>query len=286
MVDISAALVVKLRKMSGQGMMDCKNSLKETNGDLDEAMALLRKKGLATLAKRADRNTSEGRLVCAKSRDSKEAAMAMLCCETDFVSKSDDFVAAAELLGKCVLQSDDQATIESVMEASVDGRKFSDILTEVVSRTGEKMEVGDIARYTIAGTGVLGTYVHFNHKLGAMVEIETSSDETSCQTFAVATDIAMHITAINPAGVDSDSIDPAVIEKEKAIAAEQMKNKPANIIEKIVAGKLQKFFKDNCLVDQPFVKDDSKTVGQALAEAAKAAGGEAKIKRFIRFEIG
>ena len=145
--------------------------------------------------------------------------------------------------------------------------------------------MGDFTRYSVAN-GVIGTYVHFNNKLGSMVQVETANDEALEALSAIATDIAMHVTAINPAAVDRDSVDPALIEKEKAIAAEQVKNKPANIIEKIVEGKINKFLKDNCLVDQMFVKDDSKTVGQALAEAAKQAGGEAKITRFIRFEIG
>jgi elongation factor Ts len=285
MAEIPAALVMKLRKMSGQGMMDCKKALAETDGDLDEAMALLRKKGLATLEKRAGRETSEGRVVCKKSPDGKTAAMATLCCETDFVSKSDDFVGAAELLADCALSCSADEGAENILKTEVDGKKFSEILTDTVSKTGEKTEVGDFTRYSVVN-GVIGTYVHFNNKLGSMVQVETANDEALEALSAIATDIAMHVTAINPAAVDRDSVNPALIEKEKAIAAEQVKNKPANIIEKIVEGKINKFLKDNCLVDQMFVKDDSKTVGQALAEAAKQAGGEAKITRFIRFEIG
>ena len=286
MSQISAALVMKLRKISGQGMMDCKKALIETNGDLDEAMAVLRKKGLATLKKRAARETTEGKVVCKKSDDEKKAAIATLCCETDFVSKSDDFVAAAKLLAECSLLSQDSEGPQAILETEIQGKKFSEILTEAISKTGEKMEVGDFTRYEVNGTGLIGTYVHFNDKLGTMVEIETTGDEVSCALTQTATDIAMHITAINPVAIDADSIGPETIEKEKAIAAEQVKNKPANIIDKIVEGKLNKFFKENCLLNQPFVKDDSTTVGCALEEAAKQAGGEAKIKRFIRMQIG
>ena len=286
MSQISAALVMKLRKISGQGMMDCKKALIETNGDLDEAMAVLRKKGLATLKKRAARETTEGKVVCKKSDDEKKAAIATLCCETDFVSKSDDFVAAAKLLAECSLLSQDSEGPQAILETEIQGKKFSEILTEAISKTGEKMEVGDFTRYEVNGTGLIGTYVHFNDKLGTMVEIETTGDEVSCALTQTATDIAMHITAINPVAIDADSIGPDTIEKEKAIAAEQVKNKPANIIDKIVEGKLNKFFKENCLLNQPFVKDDSTTVGCALEEAAKQAGGEAKIKRFIRMQIG
>ena len=286
MAEISAKAVMKLRKMSGQGMMDCKKALQETGGDLDEAMALLRKKGLATMAKRAGRDTSEGILVSKKSNDGKVAAIASLCCETDFVSKNDDFIATAELLGECCLACSADEGAENLAETEINGKKFSEIITDVVSKTGEKTEIGDYTRYKIDGTGTVGAYVHFNNKLGAMVEVEASSDDVAAAVESVAVDIAMHVTAINPAGVDRDMIDADVIEKERAIAAEQVKDKPANIIDKIVEGKLGKFFKDNCLVDQIFVKDDSKTVGEALAEVAKSAGGEAKIKRFVRFEIG
>lgn len=286
MAEITAGLVMKLRKMCGQGMMDCKKALLETGGELDEAMSLLRKKGLATLEKRAGRETSEGHVVCRKSEDGRTAALATLCCETDFVSQSDDFVAAADILGACALLAQADEGAEALLETSYDGKKFSEILTDTVSRTGEKTEVGDFVRYKLDGTGVIGTYVHFNNKLGSMVEIETNGDDISCGLAAIAADIAMHITAINPAGIDRDSIAPETIEKERAIAAEQVKNKPANIIDKIIEGKLGKFFKDNCLVDQPFVKDDTRTVGQALADAAKEAGGEAGIKRFVRLEIG
>ena len=286
MTEISAALVMKLRKMSKQGMMDCKAALKEAGGELEKAMEILRKKGLATLEKRGARETTEGRIVCKASDDGKTAAMSMLCCETDFVAKSDDFVAATDMLGECSLICEKDQGAENLLETSLDGKSFSEILTDTVSKTGEKIEVGDYVRYQVGGSGLIGSYIHFNGKVGAMLEIEADSDQTAAGLATMAADIAMHITAINPVGLDRDSIAPEVIEREKAIAAEQVKNKPPEIIDKIVQGKMGKFFKENCLVDQKFVKDDSKTVGQALAEAAKAAGGEAKIKRFIRFEIG
>jgi elongation factor Ts len=286
MADISAAAVMKLRKASGQGMMDCKKALEETNGDFDAAMELLRKKGLATLQKRAERETTQGRLICRKSPDGRTMAMVTLCCETDFVAKNDDFSAACEKLGQCALKADTQATPQDLMEIEIDGRKFSDILTEAVSKIGEKIEIGDFARYTLSGSGLFGSYVHFNEKTGAMVEIETDSDKTAAALQQLANEIAMHITAIKPIAVDRESVAPSVLEQERRIAAEQVKNKPANMVEKIVEGKIAKFLKENCLLEQPFVKDDSKTVSEVLNETARAAGGRAKIKRFVRFEIG
>lgn len=286
MADIAAGLVMKLRKMSGQGMMDCKKALGETNGNLDAAMDLLRKKGLATLEKRAGRDTTEGLVLSKTSDDGKTAVMVSLCCETDFVAKNEDFGAAAEKLLECGFVAPVESGGESLLDVEVDGKKFSQLLTDTVSKTGEKTEVGDFQRYTLSGSGAIGSYVHFNHKVGAMVEIEADRADVACAVKPVADDICMHITAMNPLALDQNSFDPEVIEKERAIAAEQVKDKPANIIDKIVDGKIGKFFKDNCLVEQSFVKDDSKTVGQALADAAKAAGGEAKIKRFVRIEIG
>ncbi len=288
MAEISAALVMKLRKMSGQGMMDCKKALQEADGDINEAINILRKKGLATLAKRAERETSQGLVVCKNSADGRTATMATLCCETDFVAKSDDFIAAAQSLADFALACPANEGIENILETTVDGKKYNDLLTETVSKTGEKTQVGDYTKYKLEGPGLISTYIHFNGKVGTMVQIDTSDDATASSDMLKRTagDIAMHITATKPLALNKDQIDTETIEREKAIFAEQVKNKPENIIEKIVMGKLQKFFAENCLLQQPFVKDDSKTVEQVLAEAAKQSGGKANIKRFARFDVG
>ena len=288
MSEISAAMVMELRKMSGQGMMDCKKALQEANGDTQQAMDILRKKGLATLAKRAGRDTSEGLVICKSGDDGKTAVMATLCCETDFVAKSDDFVAAAKTLADYALACPADEGVDHLLETSIDGKTFNDLLTETVSKTGEKTQVGDYAKYTLDGPGLIGTYIHFNEKVGTMVQIDTGDDATAGNDALkqTAADIAMHITATKPLALDKDQIDPETIEREKAIFAEQVKGKPANIIEKIVEGKMKKFYVENCLLEQPFVKDDSKTVKQILVEAAQQAGGEAKMKRFVRFDVG
>ena len=288
MTEISASMVMELRKMSGQGMMDCKRALQEANGDVEQAMGILRKKGLATLAKRAERETTEGTVVSKRSEDSKVAAMATLCCETDFVAKSDDFIAATKALASAALACAADEGVDNILETIVDGKKFNDILTEAVSKTGEKTQVGDFAKYKLDGPGLINTYIHFNEKVGTMVQIETSDETIAAADVLkqIASDIAMHITATKPLSLDKDGIDPEMIEQEKAIFAEQVKNKPANIIDKIVEGKTKKFFAENCLLQQQFVKDNSKTVEQVLTEAAKQAGGEAKIQRFVRFEVG
>jgi len=283
MTEISASMVVKLRRM-----MDCKKALQEANGDIEQAIQILRKKGLATLSKRAERETTEGLIVSKTSEDSKTAALATLCCETDFVAKSEDFVAAAETLSDYALACSADEDVENILETTVDGKKFSDILSEIASKTGEKTQVGDYAKYKLDGPGLIGTYIHFNRKVGTMVLIETSDDNvaTSDLLKQTASDIAMHITATKPLSLDKDGISSETIEREKAIFAEQVKNKPPNIIDKIVEGRIKKFYEENCLLDQKFVKDDSKSVEQVLSEAAKQAGGKAKIKRFARFEVG
>ncbi|MFC1781076.1 translation elongation factor Ts [Planctomycetota bacterium] len=288
MVEISAAMVMKLRKMSGQGMMDCKKALQEADGDVEKALDILRKKGLATLAKRAERETSQGLVVTACSDDGKSAAMATLCCETDFVAKSDDFIAAAKTLAQYALACPVDEGIANVLNTVIDGKKYNDILTETVSKTGEKTQVGDFAKYSLEGSGLIKTYIHFNEKVGTMVQVDTSDEATasSQDLVSAAGDIAMHITATKPLALSEDQIDPDMIAREKAICAEQVKNKPPKIIEKIVEGKMKKFFAENCLLKQPFVKDDSKAVEQVLSEAATLASGEAKITRFVRFDVG
>ncbi len=288
MAEISASMVMKLRKMSGQGMMDCKKALHEAGGDIEGAMEILRKKGLATLAKRAARETSEGVVVSWADSDGKAAGLATLCCETDFVAKSDDFIRATEFIRDCIGKCEGDCGPGAILETEVGGTKGSDIVTETVSKTGEKVEVGDFARYKLGGPGLIGTYIHFNGKVGTMVEIETSDDKVAAADILkqAAADIAMHITATKPLSLEREGISPEIIERERAIFAEQVKNKPANIVEKIVEGKMKKFYAENCLLEQQFVKDDSKTVAQVLSESAKKAGGEAKIKRFARFEVG
>lgn len=286
MAEISASAVMKLRQMSGQGMMDCKKALGEANGNLDEAMTILRKKGLATLAKRAGRETTQGRVIsCIRGN---KTVLASLCCETDFVAGSDDFKNAAKLLEDYAMACTSDSDAAALAETALKGKKLAEVITDVVSKTGEKCELGDYARFEAGSTSAVGAYVHFNSKVGSMVELECSSEAVakSADVKAIALDIAMHATAAKPLSLDEASMDPKTIAQEKDVAADLVKNKPANIIDKIVEGKMKKFFADNCLVHQPFVKDDKKSVSQVVSEAAKKAGGTAKVKRFVRFEIG
>lgn len=280
---ISAGDVMKLRKMSGQGMMDCKKALTETDGDVKEAMLLLRKKGLATMEKRAGRDTSEGRVLISCGKDF--VALASLCCETDFVAKSEGFAETAEIMKNYIAICQAEEGGEALAATVIDGKAFSEVITDTVSKTGEKTEIGDYTKYKVVNGNIIGSYVHFNNKVGALVEIEAQGVSNTAELVTAANDAAMHATAANPVSLDRSSVDPELIAKERALATEQMKNKPAAIIEKIVDGKMGKFFADNCLVDQKFVKNEDVTVGNMVSDAAKKLGGTAKIKRFTRFEI-
>lgn len=288
MAEITAAAVMKLRNMSGQGMMDCKKALAETDGDVEKAMELLRKKGLATLAKRSEREASEGLAVCKASEDGKTVAMATLCCETDFVSKSEGFGAVAGSLADYAMECNAAEGIDALLATSLDGKTFQEKITDLVSQTGEKTEVGNYAKFKLDGPGLISTYIHFNGKVGAMVKIEASDDNVAASepVQAIAGDICMHISAVKPLSLDKSGIDPVLAAKERDIYTEQVKDKPAQIIDKIVDGKMGRFYAENCLLQQPFVKDDKKTVEQVLTDAAKQAGGKAKLVQFVRFEVG
>ena len=288
MADISAADVMKLRKITGQGMMDCKAALNESGGDVDKAVEILRRKGLATMAKRAERETSEGLVITRAAGDGRTTVLACLCCETDFVAKSEDFKAAAATMGEYAMACTQDEGAQNLAETQLKGKRFADLLTELVSKTGEKTLVGDYAKFTLSGPGLITTYIHFNGKVGAMVQIDADSEAVSGSEAIkkVAADVAMHITAAKPLALDHSGIDPDIVAREKAIFADQIKGKPAEIVDKIVEGKMKKFYAENCLLDQPFVKDDKKSVAEIVAEATRKAGGQAKIARFVRFEVG
>jgi len=296
MTEIPASMVVKLRKITGQGMMDCKNALQEANGDIDKAIQILRKKGLAVLAKRADRETFEGTVITWESDDLRMGGLSVLRCETDFVAKSDDFQDMVKYIRKSIQTSEkEEIDVKNPLEISVDGKTLGDRRTELASKTGEKIELvqKEYRKFYLPRDqpGLIRTYLHFNGKVGAMVEIWTNNDEvaTSDVLKQTAFDIAMHIAATKPMALDKNELyecKPEIIEQEKAVYREQVKDKPADMIEKIVEGKMKKFYTESCLLDQLFVKDDSKTVAQVLAESAKQAGGTAKINKFERFDVG
>jgi elongation factor Ts len=271
---ISAADVKALRDQTGAGMMDCKRALSEAEGDLKRANELLRERGLAKAGKREGRATSEG--VIATAIDGGVGAMVEVGCETDFVARTDNFIAIGEKLASAVAADASLCSADALLEASVDGKKVADLVTEAIATLGENVVVKNVARIDVGG--VVGGYVHAGGKLGVIVGLETSDSGAD----ALAKDIAMHIAAADPtpAAVTRDAIASDLLDSERAIYTAQAKQegKPDKVVERIVEGKINKYLSQICLVEQPFVKDSDQSVGDVL--------GEATVTAFHRFKLG
>ena len=261
MAQISASDVGKLRKTTGAGMMDCKKALQEADGDFDKAVEIIRKKGQAVANKRADREASEG-CVLAKTNDAATAGYLMaLNCETDFVAKNDDFVKlASSILDKAIEVGAD--SIDALNAASLGGKTVAETIVEQIGVIGEKIELAYVEKIDAAQ---VVPYIHHGNKLATLVGLSAVAN------IEVGKDVAMQIAAMNPVAIDKDGVAADVIEKEKEIGREQAlkEGKPENIVDKIAEGKLNKFFKENTLLNQEFTKDNKKTVRQYLQEANK-----------------
>lgn len=256
---ITASAVNELRKMTGAGMMDCKKALQETGGDMEAAIDFLRKKGQKISAKRADRDATEGAVIAKSSADMKTGVIVKLSCETDFVAKNDDFVALANKLADLALEHK-PADLAAFNALSFEGSTVSERLVEEIGKIGEKIEVPEYA--IVNGEAVVG-YIHAGNKLGVLVQLNKTANDG---IMAAGKDVAMQIAAMNPIAVNEDEVPEDVKKRELEIGMEQARaeGKPEQILEKIAMGKLNKYFKDNTLLSQPFVKDSSKTVGAML----------------------
>jgi elongation factor Ts len=264
MSTISAADVNKLRQMTGAGMMDCKKALTETNGDFDAAVDFLRKKGAKVSAARADRDAKEGAIIAKTSADNKLGIIIQLSCETDFVAKNEDFVKFANSIADLAL-THKPATADALKALDMDGQPLSERLMEQVGKIGEKI---DVVKYEIVEANNVVAYIHGANRLGVLVAMNNAPSEAN---LIAGKDAAMQVAALNPAAVDKDGVDSTVIERELEIAKDQVRaeGKPENMIEKIAQGKLAKFYKENTLLNQEFVKDGSLTVAQMLDKAEK-----------------
>ncbi len=264
MSTISAADVNKLRQMTGAGMMDCKKALTETNGDFDAAVDFLRKKGAKVSAARADRDAKEGAIIAKTSADNKLGIIIQLSCETDFVAKNEDFVKFANSIADLAL-AHKPATADALKALDLGGQPLSERLMEQVGKIGEKI---DVVKYEIVEASNVVAYIHGANRLGVLVAMNNAPSEANLMA---GRDAAMQVAALNPAAVDKDGVDSTVIERELEIAKDQVRaeGKPENMIEKIAQGKLAKFYKENTLLNQEFVKDGSLTVAQMLDKAEK-----------------
>ena len=272
---ITAQEVNKLRQMTGAGMMDCKKALTEAEGDFDKAVEILRKKGQKISASRSDRGTSEGVVFIKSGDDQKEAVLISLNCETDFVAKNDDFLQVGEDI-LAVAFSERPASIAELKQLKVGTLTTEEKLSELVGKIGEKIEIG---AYEVLAGELVVPYIHANKKLGVLVALAN----TGGQGEEAGKDVAMQIAAMNPTALDEDSVDQATIDSELRIGREQAEaeGKPENILDKIAQGRLKKFFKDNTLVNQAFVKDSSMTVSQYLDSVNKGM----KVTEFKRVSV-
>ncbi|MBW2499418.1 MAG: elongation factor Ts [Deltaproteobacteria bacterium] len=281
---MSASDVKALRDSTGAGMMDCKRALTDAEGDVGKAQELLRERGLAKAGKRAGRETSEGAVVFAASGG--RGALVELGCETDFVAKTPDFQGLAQSVADAVAAAGAGSDVDAALAASMDGASVDDAIKAAVAKVGENIQLKRVAAIEVAG--VTGGYIHGQGKLGVLVALETSASGE--EVAAVAKDIAMHVAAHDPTpvSVDRDDMPKEIVEKEREFLSKQAREsgKPENVIEKMVEGRINKFFAESCLVEQGFVKDPDKKVAQVLEEAGKAAGGEIKVASFVRFKLG
>ena len=275
---ITASMVKELREKTSAGMMDCKTALEECGGEMDKAVDWLRQKGLSKAAKKAGRAPSEGLVGCFVSADGKPAGLAELKCETDFVSRNEKFV---ELAGKLAEQVATKGALDESAQTAIN---------DIIATLGENMGSGRTAQMNVAGEGFIGSYLHSNGKIAVLVEMTCEKAATAAEaTFLeCAKNVAMQIAASNPAAVSADKVDPALIAREREVYRQKAleEGKPENIVEKIAEGAVKKFFKEACLLEQPYIRDDKTTVAELLKQTSKAVGDNLGVARFVRFQLG
>jgi elongation factor Ts len=286
MAEITAAMVKELREQTGAGMMDCKAALKETDGNLEAAIDWLRAKGLSKAAKKAGRIAAEG-LVAVES-SGKTATAVEVNSETDFVARNPDFQGFVRETAKVALNT--AGTLEALEAAHLPGgtKNLKDSLAELIGKIGENMTLRRVTKLSVTD-GLIASYVHGAvteglGRIGVLVALESKGDVEKLS--ALGRGIAMHVAAMNPLAIDASGIDAATIEREKAILLEKHQGKPANVQEKIVESGLKSYYKEVTLLDQAFVIDGTKTVGQAVKEAEGQAGAPIKVTAIVRYALG
>lgn len=290
MAEITAKMVKELREATGAGMMECKKALTEAEGVFEKAVDVLRTHGLAKAAKKAGRATNEGRVnVAVCKNDARKGAVVEINCETDFVALTDKFQDYCDTFTRAVVHND-PATVDELLESEYEGEKVGDTLTEAIHIIGENMQISNFKRLEIEGTGALVPYIHMNGRIGVLVGFTFGNEATATDErfLAMGKDVAMQIAATNPVSLDKDSVPEDIREHEfeiyKAQAAES--GKPENIQEKIATGRMEKFYKENCLTEQAFVKNPDQSINQYTDECAKNLGGTIKVTGFVRWALG
>lgn len=282
---VTASLVKELREMTGAGMMECKKALVEVEGDIEKAVDVLRTRGLAAVAKKAGRATNEGTVMAIVSDDATSGAVVELNCETDFVGMNDKFKAYADKIAKAALAAK-PADLEALKAADAEGETVEAVVTDAIHTLGENIQ---LSRFAVVEGGAVSSYIHGGGKIGVLVQFDVEGiDPTSDGFKQYGRDVAMQVAAASPVAANRDAVDPAIIEHEKSIYMAQAaeSGKPEAIQEKMATGRLEKFFKENTLTEQPFVKNPDQTVNEYTAEVAKNLGGEIKVVDFKRLVLG
>jgi elongation factor Ts len=286
MATISAQMVKELRERTGAGMMDCKAALQETDGDMEQAVDLLRKKGLAKAVKKAGRVAAEG--LIGLSLDGQKGVVVEVNSETDFVARNDLFQGLVKMIANVALTVG--ADVEKIKAAKVGNITIEVAIADTVAKIGENMTLRRASGLSV-GKGVIGSYVHNSvdeglGKIGVLVALESAGKADELKRFGRM--VAMHIAASNPQAIDAAGLDPDVVRREKEVLADKFKaqGKPANVIDKIVESGLKTFYKEVCLLDQEYVHEPDKNVAQAIKEAEGKAGGAIKVAGFVRYKLG
>ena len=276
MATITIQMINDLRAATNVGMMDCKRALQDTDGNMEEAIKILREKGLALQVKRADRESKQG-IIAAAAGENGAYGIVELNCETDFVAKTDKFLDFAKELAAAAAAGDESLT-----------ETHATRLTEVVAATGENVKIRRSKYFALTGTGAVAAYIHMGGKIGVLVEVGCTKEETvKTDAFQqLIHDICLQAAAAGARYLDSSEVPEAEIESEKEVYRAQVEGKPANIIEGILKGKLKKHFAEVCLIDQAFVKEPKMSVTDVIRDAEKATGDSITVKRFIRYQLG
>lgn len=275
--------IKELRAKTGAGMADCKKALEEASGDLEKSIEILRKKGAMLAAKRADKITNEGAVKDALSEDRTAGAIVEVNCETDFVAKGDDFQNFSKSVADAALSAG-SSDIDAVLKATVNGLTLQEHLDALMGKVGEKIEVKRVKHLT-SKDGFISDYIHFGSKLGGLVAFKGTKNEESLD---LGKKIAMQLVAMNPISISRDQITADTIEKEKDIYKTQLLNegKKENILDKIIGNKIEKFYQENCLMEQAFIQDEKKSIGDLIKDYNKKTGDNLEILEIVRFQLG
>ena len=285
MADVTASMVKELREMTGAGMMECKKALVEAEGDMDKAVDVLRTRGLAAVAKKAGRATNEGTVMAIVSEDGTAGAVVELNCETDFVGMNEKFKAYAEKIAKVALAAN-PADIDALKAADAEGESVEAVITDAIHTLGENIQ---LSRFAVVHGGAVSSYILGGGKIGVLVTFDVEGIDPASDEFKkYGRDVAMQVAAAAPVAANRESVSPDVVEHEKAIYMAQAaeSGKPEAIQEKMAHGRLEKFFKENTLTEQAFVKNPDQSVADYTADVAKGLGGTIAIKGFQRFVLG